>query len=66
MDPFWRYPSEIAWSCLPAQAKRLKASPDFQVVGAYPPDQEVDIQRLAPTKDLLRKIRALATPTNDP
>ena len=46
--------------------KRLKTSPDFQVVGAYPPDQEVDIQRSAPTKDMPRKIRALATPTNDP
>ncbi|MES5101133.1 cupin [Agrobacterium sp. BA1120] len=46
--------------------KRLNASPDFQVVGAYPPDQEVDIQRSAPTKDMLRKIKALATPTNDP
>ena len=46
--------------------KRLESSADFQVVGAYPPGQEADIQREAPTKEMLALIRSLPIPATDP
>lgn len=46
--------------------KRLESSSDFQVVGAYPPGQEADIQREEPTKEMLALIRSLPFPATDP
>jgi uncharacterized protein YjlB len=45
---------------------RMEASPDFLVVGAYPPDQEADIRRSPPTVECLARIRALPVPETDP
>ncbi len=46
--------------------KRLESSSDFQVVGAYPPGQEADIQREAATREMLALIRSLPVPATDP
>lgn len=46
--------------------KRIEASRDFLVVGAYPPGQSPDIQREAATPELLRSIQAVAIPKADP
>jgi uncharacterized protein YjlB len=45
---------------------RLEASSDFLVVGAYPPGQEGDICRSAPSGDELAQIGALTFPSSDP
>ncbi len=45
---------------------RLEASADFLVVGAYPPGQEGDICRSAPSGDELAQIGALTFPSSDP
>ncbi|NSL24040.1 cupin [Agrobacterium tumefaciens] len=45
---------------------KLKSSADFQVVGAYPPGQEVDVQTSAPTSAMLAQIKSLPKPTTDP
>ena len=45
---------------------RIAASPDFLVIGAYPPGQRADICREAPTPDMLARIRALPAPATDP
>lgn len=46
--------------------KRIDASRDFLVVGAYPPGQEADIQTQAPTEEQLRTIKAIPLPATDP
>jgi uncharacterized protein YjlB len=45
---------------------RIAASPDFLVIGAYPPGQRADICREAPTPDMLARIRTLPAPDTDP
>lgn len=46
--------------------QNLGSSEDFQVVGAYPPDQQADIQRSAATPEMLQKIASLPQPLTDP
>lgn len=45
---------------------KLEGSPDFLVVGAYPPDQNWDICRSAPTPETLKRMRDLPFPNSDP
>ncbi|EGL65449.1 hypothetical protein AGRO_1833 [Agrobacterium sp. ATCC 31749] len=45
---------------------RLKSSADFQVVGAYPPGQQADIQTSAPTEEMRARIKSLPKPETDP
>ncbi|MFT4274082.1 MAG: cupin [Pantoea sp.] len=42
------------------------SSADFQVVGAYPPQQQWDICRAAPTAEMLQRISQLPFPESDP
>ncbi len=44
----------------------LGASADFLVIGAYPPRQEWDICRSAPTPETLQSMRDLPFPASDP
>lgn len=46
--------------------RRLSASGDLLVVGAYPPGQSGDILRDAPTGEIRSAIRRLARPETDP
>lgn len=44
---------------------RLSASPDFLVIGAYPPGQHADMQTRAPTDSILEAIRRCPLPDRD-
>jgi uncharacterized protein YjlB len=46
--------------------RRIEASPDFLVVGAYPAGQNFDICRGAPSAAMARAITELAAPVSDP
>ena len=45
---------------------RLEASPDYLVVGAYPPGQDWDLCRSAPTAAMTERMTALPIPATDP
>lgn len=45
---------------------KLHASPDFLVIGAYPPGQSWDICRSAPSPEALKRMKELPFPNSDP
>jgi uncharacterized protein YjlB len=46
--------------------RRIKATPNFLVVGAYPKGQKFDICRAAPTPAMVRRMATLPFPKSDP
>jgi len=45
---------------------KVESSPDFLVVGAYPPGQIWDTCRSAPSEEAIRRMRRLPFPNSDP
>jgi uncharacterized protein YjlB len=45
---------------------KIEASSDFLVVGAYPPDQNWDICRSAPSEEAIKRMQQLPFPSSDP
>ena len=45
---------------------RIEAGADFLVIGAYPPGQDFDICRKAPTAEMIRAMAGLDFPASDP
>jgi uncharacterized protein YjlB len=45
---------------------KLDSSPDFLVVGAYPPEQSWDLCRTAPSREAVRRMEQLPFPKIDP
>jgi uncharacterized protein YjlB len=45
---------------------RREATGDFLVVGAYPPDQDADLCRSAPTPEIIARIGRVPLPAADP
>jgi uncharacterized protein YjlB len=45
---------------------RITASADFLVIGAYPPGENWDICRTAPTPEMQQRMRRVAFPPSDP
>jgi uncharacterized protein YjlB len=45
---------------------RLQASNNFLVIGAYPPAQQFDICREAPTREMIARMASLPFPSSDP
>ena len=45
---------------------KLESTPDFLVVGAYPPKQRPDLQREAATPEMVARIASLPFPASDP
>lgn len=45
---------------------RIEASPEFLVVGAYPPGQRWDICRTAPTSEMIERMKTVTFPHSDP
>jgi len=45
---------------------RLEASPDFLVIGAYPPGEHWDICRAAPDAAMLARMKTVRFPASDP
>ena len=45
---------------------KLSASDEFLVVGAYPPDQNWDICRTAPSREAMQRMQTLPYPESDP
>lgn len=46
--------------------RNMGSSSDFEIVGAYPPDQHADIQTEAATKQMLKTISSLPIARTDP
>jgi uncharacterized protein YjlB len=46
--------------------RRLDATPDFLVIGAYPLEMDWDICKTAPTPETMERMRRLSVPTFDP
>ena len=45
---------------------KLEASADYLVIGAYPPEQNWDICRNAPSEEAVRRMASLPFPSSDP